>query len=128
MNSDDDKMVVVPSRFVSQDWLTYAATPPSQRTYGVNATGERLNSILTDTRSTPLQKRRQFLNELGHFNKAHKRNIDKPKPIALKAKQSSGSNDYKDVTKQDLTDALASVIAKTDDRNVNDIATGSNGK
>lgn len=115
MVDDENSMVIVPSRFVSQDWVDYMSTPPSNRRYSPAESGARLNDILISDEGI-LEKRRNFLKELNQFNHHNRRQLNTPTPVRLKAKKNTYSQDYENVTMHDLNSFLTAAASANNRR------------
>ena len=95
-------MVVVPASFLSQEWINMVSMKPSQRHFNAVATGKRIHDTLTDPNEDIVQKRSNFLDELGDFNDFNRKHFGKPPAFRLKAKENPNSKDYQNVDLSNL--------------------------
>ena len=95
-------MVVVPASFLSQEWINMVSMKPSQRHFNAVATGKRIHDTLADPNEDIVQKRSNFLNELGDFNDFNRKHFGKPPAFRLKAKVNPNSKDYQNIDLSNL--------------------------
>ena len=95
-------MVVVPASFLSQEWINMVSMKPSQRHFNAVATGKRIHDTLADPNEDIVQKRSNFLNELGDFNDFNRKHFGKPPAFRLKVKVNPNSKDYQNIDLSNL--------------------------
>lgn len=95
------EMTIVPSSFVSPEWIAQMNTTPTERVNTPHTVGPKLKGILKNTTQSPAIKRQRFLGELNMLNKAQRKRLNRPGAVRIQTQKKSTIKDedslYQDV-------------------------------